>query len=763
MRKILLLVILPVIVCLTITVSQANFYFQRNTSTIDSVIIEFNDSVYKVKPDTLFLNLHTGEKDSIKIILKNNSSEDLLCTIDNEGLKNYNYAIEFDGVNDFLNLEGRIKIARSSFTIEAWIKRYRNGIYETIWAHGDSYINQLMSFSFQENNLTNFWIYDKSINPPSDILSTTETYADTNWHHWAFTYNISTRARKIYRDGREIAHDFSKYIYKGEGFCVIGTYIMTGDFFKGIIDDIRIWRTERTPEQIRRHMFNEIRTLESNLVAYLKLNEKSGDSLWDASLNKNYGQIAEAKRVVSSAPVSVDWFKVKTNSNYISSKSSCELSFELDISGIDKGDYTDQIIISNSSHPRNIVNVPVQLKVTGVPDIQLLKDSISWKISALNQDSIRKIKIYNAGYQPLKMDRIEVNNPDFKVEPSSFRLYHHESVDIKVIHTPTLFGKSDGILTIHCSDPDTPLLKVKLSSEQLIIPQDLVIRWMLYAIFIALVLMLLIVYYQIRLKQRLNKQLEFKIAKALEIQKQQQQIIVHQAGLTSLGEMAAGITQEVNIPMQNILLTSESIEFEESKKDPDNHNVKEMVKEIYKDVDNINKLIEHIKLFAGQQKTELSDHFSVKETIIDALSMIEVKMANQKIKIDLDLQENLRDIYGNPYKFEQVIVNLMNNAGDTLDKKGKEHPSDFQKKVWIKTGQKNGNVFVRINDNGKGISLKYLPKVFLPFFTTKEPGKGIGVGLSISRDIISEMKGTLEIASSEGSGTECVINLPVDE
>ena len=106
-----------------------------------------------------------------------------------------------------------------------------------------------------------------------------------------------------------------------------------------------------------------------------------------------------------------------------------------------------------------------------------------------------------------------------------------------------------------------------------------------------------------------------------------------------------------------------------------------------------------------------------------------------------------------PGQLNQVFMNLLSNSIHALDKEGEIRI--ITKKIDQNTAE------IRIKDTGKGIKKKLLEHIFEPFFTTKDVGKGTGLGLSISYGIIEKHKGTINVESEEGKGTEFIIQLPI--
>jgi len=125
------------------------------------------------------------------------------------------------------------------------------------------------------------------------------------------------------------------------------------------------------------------------------------------------------------------------------------------------------------------------------------------------------------------------------------------------------------------------------------------------------------------------------------------------------------------------------------------------------------------------------------------------------------LEENLPSIIGNTYKFEQVILNLMLNAKDALLEKKAQQSSNYDMFIGISSYQENQLLVIEITDNGTGIKTEDLEYIMLPFYTTKDSGKGSGLGLSISYQIIKEMGGMIDIISNIQNGTTFKIMIKI--
>jgi len=184
------------------------------------------------------------------------------------------------------------------------------------------------------------------------------------------------------------------------------------------------------------------------------------------------------------------------------------------------------------------------------------------------------------------------------------------------------------------------------------------------------------------------------------------------------------------------------------------------------------KIIQHIRTFARQDSLAFSD-VNINETIDSALSLLGEQLRLHEIDVKLKLDPALPNIAGEPYQLEQVWINLIGNARDSLDEKqdkikaGSLQMDAYKKSINISTvnhsGSETPSVEVCIKDNGIGMTEEQAERIFEPFFTTKEVGKGMGLGMSITHGIIESHKGSIEVEGKAGEGATVRIFLPVED
>ncbi|MBY0472046.1 PAS domain S-box protein [bacterium] len=232
-----------------------------------------------------------------------------------------------------------------------------------------------------------------------------------------------------------------------------------------------------------------------------------------------------------------------------------------------------------------------------------------------------------------------------------------------------------------------------------------------------------------------------------------QDTLVQAGKMAALGELAAGIAHELNQPLQGIrgyaqelqtLVTNPSSEVDSS------------MKEIISNVDKMHSIIDYLRTFTRKsvEKHEMTD---VHTAIDEALKMLSRQFASRGIKVDKSYGKDVPNIYANPLQLEQVFINLATNARDAIETTGRGGGN-----IRIRTRSSGQFIEVLFQDDGVGMSERTKAKAFNPFFTTKEVGKGMGLGLSLSYGVISKIQGSIVVESELGKGAAFLVRLPKD-
>lgn len=245
--------------------------------------------------------------------------------------------------------------------------------------------------------------------------------------------------------------------------------------------------------------------------------------------------------------------------------------------------------------------------------------------------------------------------------------------------------------------------------------------------------------------------------------KRLQQQLIHADRLASIGQLAAGISHEINQPLSCISMSSEILLSQLSRETLDKNLFKSELQDILKQLDRISKIIQNIKTFSRDLPQKVIQRIQANEVVKTALSLIQRQFEKHGISIRLDLEENLPPIMGDMYRLEQVFVNLLLNSRDALEEKEKMMEPFWEKEISIATSQKKDTIEICFWDNGVGIQKSQIQKIFDPFYTTKEVGLGTGLGLSIAYGIIGEMQGQIECESKPEEWTLFKIIFPLSK
>ncbi len=231
----------------------------------------------------------------------------------------------------------------------------------------------------------------------------------------------------------------------------------------------------------------------------------------------------------------------------------------------------------------------------------------------------------------------------------------------------------------------------------------------------------------------------------------QKQMYLHER-LASIGELAAGMAHEINNPLSIVRLSIDDLEHELQKNGTNNHDAQNEIKLQKEAIERISNIIKSLKHYTHMD-LNLTEEVHINEAINDTITLLTPILKKEGISINLKLNDVAVSIQGNTGKFKQVLMNLTSNARDAV--------KDFEKKeITIETFEDSNFIYIEVKDTGCGIETDELDKVCNLFYTSKAPGKGSGMGLSISQKFINEMNGELLFESPSNKGATVTIKLP---
>lgn len=221
--------------------------------------------------------------------------------------------------------------------------------------------------------------------------------------------------------------------------------------------------------------------------------------------------------------------------------------------------------------------------------------------------------------------------------------------------------------------------------------------------------------------------------------------------LTSLGEIASGIAHEINQPLQIICIHSDLCL--ENLNNENYHLVRKNFKAIVDQSERIEKIVKQVGSFGRDSESDGYQQEDANDIFKNVISIVMNQYKQDNVELRQIIQPTLPSLYCNKTQIEQVLINLLINARDSVE-------TSEKKVVFFKAQVQNHSLYIQVSDSGTGIDPNKINDIFTPFYTTKPLGKGTGLGLSISYSIIAQHKGEIKVTSEIGQGSVFTVKLP---
>lgn len=255
----------------------------------------------------------------------------------------------------------------------------------------------------------------------------------------------------------------------------------------------------------------------------------------------------------------------------------------------------------------------------------------------------------------------------------------------------------------------------------------------------------------------LSRRVVNRIAKADQEKQMMNKQVVETGRLAAIGELAAGIAHEINNPVAIMVEEAGWIEDLLAEVPNQEGNLEEF-KRALKQIQNQGRRCKEIthKLLSFARKTDSRvQSVQINDLIEEVVNLSSQRARYANVELHTNLQPDLPEAQMSMTEMQQVLMNIINNALDAMEKKGG--------RLDILTERSKGRIVISIRDTGPGIPAANIGQIFVPFFTTKPVGKGTGLGLAICYGIIKKMGGEIEVDSTVGMGTTFRILLTLEK
>ncbi|MDR3395327.1 MAG: ATP-binding protein [Parasulfuritortus sp.] len=251
----------------------------------------------------------------------------------------------------------------------------------------------------------------------------------------------------------------------------------------------------------------------------------------------------------------------------------------------------------------------------------------------------------------------------------------------------------------------------------------------------------------------LNRTLDQRVRDEIAKRKEQENLLIHQSRLAAMGEMIGAIAHQWRQPLNALSLVLQNMLMQHRMGQLTDESMNRMEAKASQLVDRMSFTIDEFRNFFKPGKHP--ELFNLALAVKSAADIMEGVFKNHNIRLEIECDDKI-ELFGLAGEFSQVVLNLLSNAKDAIIESNQRGGY-----VHVRARQFENRLLVDVEDNGGGIEPAILNKVFEPYFSTKDEGKGSGIGLYMSKMIVeNSLKGRLEVANA-AEGARFTINLPL--
>ena len=223
--------------------------------------------------------------------------------------------------------------------------------------------------------------------------------------------------------------------------------------------------------------------------------------------------------------------------------------------------------------------------------------------------------------------------------------------------------------------------------------------------------------------------------------------------LAGLGKLAGGVAHELNNPLTIVQGYAELIADA-----TDESATAKQARIILNEADRMKRIISDMNQFWRTSSVEFAE-VNVASLLLSIENMFRRDLLRRNVVLSVHIAENLPAVHGSQNSLRQVLVQVLNNAVESIEKRGDEPPNQNERRVRIDASHSDGKVHIMISDSGPGFDDP--DRAFDPFYTTKDPREGTGLGLSVCYGLVRQHRGEISAINLQPNGAAVVIDLPV--
>ena len=247
--------------------------------------------------------------------------------------------------------------------------------------------------------------------------------------------------------------------------------------------------------------------------------------------------------------------------------------------------------------------------------------------------------------------------------------------------------------------------------------------------------------------EEMNLHLEQRITGAVADSREKDQILIQQNRLAAMGEMIGNIAHQWRQPLNMLGLVVQELRMTYGREEFNKESLEASVDKAMSLISHMSKTIDNFSNYFKPDKEKV--RFNVNRAVANTISLVESSYENQSIKIEVIERVNT-DVHGYMHEYSQVLLNILFNCRDAFEERNIDQP----RVVTITIFQENDRTVVTVADNAGGIPEDVMDKIFDPYFTTKGPDKGTGIGLYMSKAIIEKNMGGRLVMRNTAAGAE---------